>query len=88
MDFTGYIRNPGFEDRLVVCENVSRGGLCFKSNQRYYESARIEVAAPYYPGSACILVPAQIVRVEQLPEEGMFRCGVQYLNLAKDPLAA
>lgn len=88
VNFTACVRNPGFEDCLVQCENVSRGGLCFKSSQRYYETARIEVAAPYSPGSPCILVPAQIVRVQELPEEGMFRCGVQYLNLAKDHLAA
>lgn len=86
--FTACIRNPGFEDRLVQCENVSRGGLCFKSNKRYYETARIEVAAPYSPGSPCILVPAEIVHVQELPEEGMFRCGVRYLDLTKDPLAA
>ncbi len=88
VNFTACVRNPGFEDCLVHCENVSRGGLCFKSNRRYYEAARIEVAAPYSPGSPCILVPAQIVRVQELPEEGMFRCGVQYLDLTKDPLAA
>jgi hypothetical protein len=88
VNFSACVRNPGSEDRLVQCENVSRGGLCFKSSQRYYESSRIEVAAPYTPGSPCILVPAQIVRVEELPEERMFRCGVQYLDLAKDPLAA
>lgn len=88
VNFTACITNPGFEDRLVQCENVSRGGLCFKSNQRYYETARIEVAAPYAPGSPRILVPAQIVHVQELPEEGMFLCGVQYLNSTKDPLAA
>ena len=86
--FTACVRNPGFDDRVVQCENVSRGGLCFKSSQRYYETARIEVAAPYSPGSPCILVPAQIVRVQELPEERMFRYGVQYVALTKDPLAA
>lgn len=88
VNFTACVRNPGSGDHLVLCENVSRGGLCFKGNQRYYESARIEVAAPYSPGSPCILVPAQIVHVKELPEEGMFRCGVQYLDLPRDPLAA
>jgi PilZ domain len=88
VNFTACVRNPGSEDRLVLCENVSRGGLCFKSSQRYYETSRIEVAAPYSPGSPCILVPAQIVHVQELPEEGMFRCGVQFLDLARDPLAA
>lgn len=88
VNFTACIRNPGWEDLLVQCENVSRGGLCFKSDKRYYETARIEVAAPYSPGSPCILVPAEIVHVQELPEEGMFRCGVQYLDSAKHPLAA
>lgn len=87
VNFTACIRNPGFEDRVVQCENVSRGGLCFKSNQRYCETARIQVAAPYSPGSPCILVPAEIVHVQELPEEGVFRCGVQYLDLTKNPLA-
>lgn len=88
VNFTACIRNSGSVDNLVQCENVSRGGLCFKSNNRYYETARIEVAAPYSPGSPCILVPAEIVHVQELPEEGMFRCGVQYLDSAKHPLAA
>ena len=88
VNFTACIRNPGSEDRLVQCENVSRGGLCFKSNKRYYETARIEVAAPYSRGSPCILVPAEIVHVQELPEEGMFRCGVQYVDSGKHPLAA
>jgi len=84
VNFTACVRNPGADDNIVFCENVSRGGLCFKSSQRYYEAARIEVAAPYTPGSPCILVPAKIVYVQELPEEQMFRCGVQYLHLAKD----
>lgn len=88
VNFAACIRNPERQDRLVLCENVSRGGLCFKSSHRYYEGVRIEVAAPYSPGSPGIFVPAQIVHVQELPEEGMFRCGVQYLHLAKDPLAA
>lgn len=88
VNFTACIRNPGSEDRLVQCENVSRGGLCFKSNKRYYETARIQVAAPYSPGSPCILVPAEIVHVQELRGEGMFRCGVQYLGFTKNPLAA
>ena len=87
VNFTACVRNPGSDDSIVFCENVSRGGLCFKSSQRYYETARIEVAAPYSPGSPCILVPAQIVYVQELPEQGMFRCGVQYLHMRKDPHA-
>jgi hypothetical protein len=85
VSFAGSVRNHCFEDDIVLCENVSRGGLCFKSSKRYYESADIEVAAPYSPGSACIRVPAQIVYVQELPDEKMFRYGVQYLPLTRDP---
>lgn len=85
VSFTGSVRNHCFDDDIVLCENISCGGLCFKSSKRYYETAGIEVAAPYSPGSACIRVPAQIVYVQELPDEKMFRYGVQYLHLTKDP---
>ena len=84
VSFSASVRSYGFDDDMVLCENVSRGGLCFKSNRRYYETARIEVAAPFSPGSPCILVPAQIVYVQELPEEKAFRYGIQYLTLRKD----
>ena len=87
VNFTACVRSPGTEDDLVQCENVSRGGLCFKSNRRYYATSFIEVAAPYTPGSPCILVPARIMYVQELPEEKMFRCGVQYLSVTNDPRA-
>ncbi len=85
VNFTACVRNPGFDDDLVLCENVSRGGLCFKSSRRYYETADIEVAAPHSPGSLRIPVPAQIVHVQEIPSEKMFRYGVQYLPSTKEP---
>lgn len=84
VSFTACVRNPGLNDDIVLCENVSRGGLCFKSSRRYYETAGIEVAAPYSPGSPRIDVPAQIVYVQELPLEKMFRYGVRYLDLRKE----
>jgi hypothetical protein len=85
--FTACVRAAGSEDTIVQCENVSRGGLCFKSSKRFYATSYIEVAAPYTPGSPCILVPARIVYVQELPEEKMYRCGVQYLSVTSDPRA-
>jgi PilZ domain-containing protein len=85
VSFTALVRNEGFGGDIVLCENVSRGGLCFKSTQRYCETASIEVAAPYSPGSAHISVPAEIVYVQELPGEKMFRYGVQYIQRTKDP---
>jgi hypothetical protein len=85
VSFTAAVCYPGFDDDIVLCENVSRGGLCFKSSRSYYETTGIEVAAPYSPGSPRIPVPAQIVYVQELPLEKMYRYGVQYLHLTKDP---
>lgn len=79
VDFTASVRSQSFEDDTVLCENISRGGLCFKSSRHYRETSNIEVAASYCPGSPCIRVPAQIVYVQELPEEKTFRYGVQYL---------
>jgi hypothetical protein len=79
VNFTAFVRSQSFEDDTVLCENISRGGLCFKSSRHYCETSSIEVAAPYCPGSPCIRVPAQIVYVQELPEEKTFRYGVQYL---------
>ena len=43
----------------------------------------LEVAVPYQPGQPAIFVPAQIVFAEELPEQRLYRCGVQYLSPTK-----
>ena len=70
----------GSETEIVVCEDMSRGGLRFKSPRRYAEKCMIEIAAPYSPGPSNIFVPAQIVFVQELAEQKLFRCGVTYLK--------
>lgn len=78
-NYSGRVRSHGFGDDIVVCENVSRGGLCFKSSRRYEKMASIEVAAPSSPGLVDIPVSARIVYVQELPGETLFRYGVEYL---------
>jgi hypothetical protein len=78
VSFKACIRSFGFGDDIVACEDMSRGGLRFKSRKHYLEKATIEVAAPYSPGSHNIFVPGKIVHVQELKEERMFRCGVEY----------
>ncbi len=84
VNFAGRVSNHGFEDDIVVCENISLGGLCFKSSRFYQKTTAIEVAAPFAHGSPDIPVSARIVYVMELPEEKMFRYGAQYLHPAKD----
>jgi PilZ domain len=78
VNFKACIRSHAFGDDIVACEDISRGGLCFKSRKQYTANTEIEVAAPYSPGTPDIFVRGQIVHVEELRQERRFRCGVCY----------
>lgn len=80
VNFKGCVRSFAFGDDIVTCEDISRGGLRFKTRKRYAIKAEIEVAAPYSPGSQNIFVRGQIVYVEEVAKERAFRCGVAYLK--------
>lgn len=72
------IRRHGFEDDIVVCEDVSRGGVCFRSRRAYGADTMVEIAVPYSPGTASIFSPARIVYVQGMDSQKYFRCGVTY----------
>ena len=78
INFKGCVRSFGFGDDIVTCEDISRGGLRFKSRKSYSLKAEIEIAAPYSPGSLNIFVRGQIVHVQEVPGEKSFRYGVAY----------
>jgi hypothetical protein len=80
VNFKACVRRPNLQDDIVTCEDMSRGGLRFKSTQKYFEKTLIDVAVPYAPGDQAIFVPAQIVYVQELPEQKMYRYGVMYLR--------
>jgi PilZ domain-containing protein len=83
VNYIALVRHAERGEEFVQCEDVSRGGLRFKSTSRYLEQTLIEVAAPYSSGQPAIFVPARIVYVQELPEQNLFRYGVEYLNSAK-----
>ncbi len=83
VSYSACVRHPERGDDVVQCEDMSKGGVRFKSSKQYYVQSLIEVAVPYQPGQPAIFVPAQIVFVEELPEQSLFRCGVQYLKATK-----
>jgi len=78
VNFKACVRSYTFGEDVVTCEDMSRGGLCFKSRREYPAKTDIEVAAPYSPGTHAIFVRGQIVHVEELKKERRFRCGVCY----------
>ncbi len=81
--FKACIRRPGMPDDVVTCEDMSRGGLRFKSRKQYFEDAMIEVAVPYSPGGQSIFVAAQIVYVHETTGEGVYHCGVAYTKSSR-----
>jgi hypothetical protein len=83
VNYSACVRHPERGDEIVQCEDMSKGGLRFKSHKPYYSQSLIEVAVPYQPGQSAIFVPGKIVFVEELPELRLYRCGVQYLKPAK-----
>lgn len=78
VNFTACVRVNHLHEEIVECDNISKGGLCFRSQKRYEENAAIEVAVPYSPGQPAIFTRAQIRRVEEIPALHLFRYGVAY----------
>jgi hypothetical protein len=78
VNYQACIRRSGFEDDIVACEDMSRGGLRFKSGKKYFINTYIELAVPYSPNAPLIFIPGTIVFVCELENERLFRCGVSY----------
>jgi hypothetical protein len=74
------IRRRGFQEEVAVCEDLSKGGIAFRSRNQYPEGSRAEVAVPFTPGSSAIFVPIRIVFSQSIPSAGLFRHGAAYLR--------
>jgi hypothetical protein len=78
------LRRAGSVDEVAVCEDLSVGGLCFRSRKRFAKGERVEVAVPYIKGISNIFVPARIVHVTEVPEGGIYRHGAAYLRAPEE----
>jgi hypothetical protein len=78
VNLTACIRQPGSDEEVVVCENISNGGLSFRSRSCHLKGSRIQVAVPYSPKAANIFVPAWVVYSRELTRGDVFRHGVAY----------
>src|ERR1700740_2121279 len=74
------IRRRGFQEEVAVCEDLSKGGLSFRSRNQYPEGTRAEVAVPFTPGAGAIFVPIRIVFSQALPTVGLYRHGAAYVK--------
>jgi hypothetical protein len=74
------IRRRGFQEEVAVCEDLSRGGIAFRSRNEYPQGTRVEIAVPFTPGAGAIFVPIRIVFSQPIPSAGLFRHGAAYLK--------
>jgi hypothetical protein len=74
------IRRRGFQEEVAVCEDLSKGGISFRSRNQYPQGTRLEVAVPYTPGAGAIFVPIRIVFSQPLTAAGLFRHGAAYVR--------
>jgi len=72
-------KNDHVEEVLEV-NDVSRGGVCFITNNHLLPGTRFEIAVPYSPGMANIFVPAEIIRAKAIPGKHAYECGAAYLK--------
>ena len=63
-----------------MTENMSRGGLCFRTNKAYVSGSPIEVAVPFSAGGANIFVTARVAHVMRKGTDNVFRVGVAYVQ--------
>jgi hypothetical protein len=83
VSYKASIRRPGFTDDIVTCEDMSKGGLCFRSRKQYFRGTDIEVAVPYSPGANAIYVPAQIAWVVEITKDKLYKCGASYRRTSR-----
>lgn len=80
------IRRPSFNEEIVTCDDVSRGGMQFKTRKKYQVGDRIEVAIPYSRGAANIYVSARVAHIRRIDES--FVVGLSFApDFTTKPLA-
>src|SRR5206468_10227806 len=78
------IRRRGFAEEVVVCEDLSKGGISFRSRNQYPVGTRVEVAVPFTPGTGAIFVPIRIVFSQAIPTAGLHWHGAAYIKPPSD----
>jgi hypothetical protein len=69
--------SAGVQD-VVELVNISRGGLCFRSDRSYPLRSCIRVAAPYTPDNTNVFVQGKIVRITREVWGNLY--GVEYVR--------
>ncbi len=83
VNYFACVRSEAFGDDIVVCIDMSRGGMSFKTKNFYLVNISVMIAVPFSPESPqapAIFVPARIASVSDFPNGKLYRCGVGFLT--------
>lgn len=88
VNYFACVRSEAFGDDIVVCIDMSRGGMSFKTKNFYLVNITVTIAVPFSPESPkapAIFVPARIASVSDFPNGKLYRCGVEFLTTTLSP---
>jgi len=83
VNFFACVRSNAFGDDIVVCIDMSRGGVSFRSSHMYYKEVCVLIAVPFSPeakDAPAIFVTGRIAHVRALPQGSMWRCGLEFIK--------
>jgi hypothetical protein len=67
-------------EEVVITENVSRGGMSFKSAHEFVPGDTVEVAVPFARGAANTFAPGEISHAQYSSTDGRTIYGVKYVQ--------
>jgi len=83
VNFFACVRSEAFGEDVVMCIDMAKGGVSFKSGNCYEKEARITIAVPFAAeerGAPAIFVRGRIANVKKIGGGEMWRCGVEFLK--------
>jgi hypothetical protein len=82
VNFFACVRSEMFAEEIVMCIDMSRGGVSFRSKNCHVKETVIQIAVPFSPEAQkapAIFVKGRIAHVKEMTN-GMWRCGVEFLR--------
>jgi hypothetical protein len=89
VNYFACVHSEAFGDDIVVCIDMSRGGMSFKTKNFYLVNISVMIAVPFSPETPqapAIFVPARITSVSDFPNGKLYRCGVEFLTTTPSTL--
>jgi hypothetical protein len=83
VNFFANVWTEGFGEDIVTCIDMSKGGVSFRSKNKYDKDMAVLIAVPFsreVKEAPAIFVKGRIANVRESDREGMWRCGVEFLR--------